>query len=307
MKITILLVEDDEGVAGVIKTMGDLATARVIEWTLTPSLKTALVLDKSNKFDLIFLDLVLPDSSGDDSVTSIPQFRAPVVVMSGYSDLVEKAKRHGAMTALLKGETLTSKTLANVIQQALSLRQLKIPESQFINRMTSRFDLERIIFNGLVSSYLFWFHPKRSKKIIRILGNSAIIVQLAAVIYLLITYSQYTLRAQYRPSLQDQVLINTGRLVQIEKDKDQMFMTLQRLQNLIDDQGKVMNQIVNKQNLQDQEISAFRAGVWVVVSAVLMNTVALVFAIMLRRGHAQAEELKELKEFFEDRKRKDLT
>ncbi len=61
---------------------------------------------KGRVYDLIFLDLVLPDMDGAQTFASIKKIDpdAHVVLMTGYpdSDLVGKAMQHGAVSLLIK-------------------------------------------------------------------------------------------------------------------------------------------------------------------------------------------------------------
>jgi DNA-binding NtrC family response regulator len=105
---SILIVEDDPSV---VKFM-----SRAFESVQTPkfaiehagSLKAGLELAKSNRHDLVLLDLGLPDSSGLNSLERLLKAapEAPVVVMTGAGDdaTAAKAVEMGAEDFLQKGQ-----------------------------------------------------------------------------------------------------------------------------------------------------------------------------------------------------------
>lgn len=87
-KGTILCIDDDENLQFVVEQYLSDDGYRVIT---ASNAQTALEKVESAKFDIILLDLVLPDGEG---LTLIPQFKsksaAPIIVVSGKDDTTDK-------------------------------------------------------------------------------------------------------------------------------------------------------------------------------------------------------------------------
>lgn len=105
--IKVLLVEDNPGDALLLReTLAD--TAAVIEWAQATTLGQALEqLDGSRAFDVILLDLSLPDSQGLQTFRRLHEHApdAPVVMLTGMADenLAIEAMHEGAQDYLVKG------------------------------------------------------------------------------------------------------------------------------------------------------------------------------------------------------------
>jgi len=105
--IKILLVEDNLGDAGLIQE--SLAEkAALFEITHVDRLSEAIKLLEENDFDLILLDLSLPDSSGIDTFRKI-QLKTPnlpIILLTGLDDeiLALKLIQEGAQDYLVKGQ-----------------------------------------------------------------------------------------------------------------------------------------------------------------------------------------------------------
>jgi two-component system cell cycle response regulator len=104
----ILLVEDNEDHVYIFKTF--LASDKSISFepVVAASLDEAINLIRDNHFDLVLLDLMLPDSKGINTFISLHcQFpEIPVVVITSLNDseLGIKAAQLGAQDYLIKGE-----------------------------------------------------------------------------------------------------------------------------------------------------------------------------------------------------------
>jgi signal transduction histidine kinase len=131
----ILLVEDNPGDARLIKEM--LADARaqdlIVEWV--SRLADGLEQLSRDKFDLVLLDLDLPDSSGLDTFikTHAKAPQVPIVVLSGLADetLALTAVRQGAQDYLFKNE-INFNQLLRAIRYATERKQAdeKLRESE---------------------------------------------------------------------------------------------------------------------------------------------------------------------------------
>ncbi len=124
--IRILLVEDNPGDAGLVTEMLGETTSVQFELTESDRLETALELLEKRKFDIILLDLSLPDGYGLNTVIQMhvagPEI--PIVVMSGLGDedLAIKALHEGAQDYLVKGR-VDSDLLIRSVRYAIERKQ----------------------------------------------------------------------------------------------------------------------------------------------------------------------------------------
>jgi diguanylate cyclase (GGDEF)-like protein len=107
--IQVLLIEDNPtDVLLLREAVGGDALA-LFEFTIAESLKSGLEYLRQNHFDVVLLDLGLPDSQGLSSFESISSAfpEKPVVVLSGTADqsLALEAVQSGAQDYLVKGPT----------------------------------------------------------------------------------------------------------------------------------------------------------------------------------------------------------
>lgn len=104
----VLLVEDNPGDARLTKEMLAEAGTRRFNHTHVERLGEALVQLHERPFDVILLDLSLPDAWGLDSISQVRAAspNIPLVVLSSLADesLAIQALRHGAQDYLVKGE-----------------------------------------------------------------------------------------------------------------------------------------------------------------------------------------------------------
>jgi PleD family two-component response regulator len=123
--IRLLLVEDDQVDAKAVTAM--LAGAATAQFMVTPagSFDAAAAALRAGRFDVILLDLGLPDSFELETLTKMVPLSAsvPIVVLSGLEDVefAEKAKRQGAADYLFK-DGISSRVLEASVVSALSNR-----------------------------------------------------------------------------------------------------------------------------------------------------------------------------------------
>ncbi len=104
----VLLIEDNRGDARLVREMLTSASGTAFQLSTADHLSTALELLADQQFDLLLLDLSLPDSHGMESFARL-HARAPstpVVVLSGLDDegVAVEAVREGAQDYLVKGQ-----------------------------------------------------------------------------------------------------------------------------------------------------------------------------------------------------------
>lgn len=125
--VEILLVEDNLGDAQLIQTTLQDVAAGAFALTRVPRLAEALQCLNDVTFDLILLDLGLPDCTGFDTLTKLMPRAAnvPILVLTGVDDeeLGEAAIANGAQDYLIKGQLLGHR-LWRVIRYAIERHRL---------------------------------------------------------------------------------------------------------------------------------------------------------------------------------------
>lgn len=123
LDMNILLVEDNPGDSRLICEM--LKDYEFIKYsiTVTEKLATALIILDDHMFDLIILDLNLPDSNGIESLDAVVAATteiSPIIILTGINDeiLGYSAIEHGAKDFLVKG-TINSTQLSRSIRYTI--------------------------------------------------------------------------------------------------------------------------------------------------------------------------------------------
>jgi len=124
----ILLIEDNPAYARLVQKM--LAVSSQVEYQIecADRLSTGLKYLAKGEYDVVLVDLGLPDSKGLDTLDKVyAQAPAvPIVVLTGIDDeaLAVQAVRQGAQDYLVKGD-IDSKTLWRVMRYAVERRQMQ--------------------------------------------------------------------------------------------------------------------------------------------------------------------------------------
>jgi len=133
-KAHLLLVDDDHNTLASLSRAFRLAGH---EATVTDNASKAIELAKSDNFDLIFSDVVMP---GKDGLTLLEELRSqsvstPVVMMSGQADIAMavRATRLGALDFLEK--PISSDKLLLTVENVLKLRRLEAENQQLKQRL----------------------------------------------------------------------------------------------------------------------------------------------------------------------------
>lgn len=129
--IRVLLVEDDAGDAGAIqKSLRDTADLQM-EIVVAATLADARTIIPKFSWDMVLLDLGLPDSTGIATFRAMQELlpTVPIVVLTGVEDvlLVHEAVHEGAQDYLQKGELsaeLLSRTVRHAIERQRTQRSL---------------------------------------------------------------------------------------------------------------------------------------------------------------------------------------
>ena len=132
--IHILVIEDNPGDFLLLKEFLKLTGLKIETVANAGRLDQAFDLLKEQMYDLVFLDLSLPDSEGIDSFISLQKKAAhlPVIVLSGLTDvnIALESISLGAQDYLVKGD-YTEKVLTKTIQYSIERKrnELKLFES----------------------------------------------------------------------------------------------------------------------------------------------------------------------------------
>src|SRR5512143_3644603 len=127
-QIRALLVEDDPDDILLLKdALADVGMGR-IKLDSADRLSRALIQLNGQAYDVLLLDLNLPDSRGLDTLnTTVKSFpRLPVVVLSGLADdaITVEAVRRGAQDYLVKGE-ISGPLVMRVVRYAIERKQVE--------------------------------------------------------------------------------------------------------------------------------------------------------------------------------------
>lgn len=127
--IDILLIEDDLGDARLIREMLLANATGMYKLTLCESLKAGIDVVHKGAFDLILLDLSLPDSAGLDTLFHLRKAvdDIAIVVLTGLNDMTMigiQAMKQGAQDYLVKDD-VDSKILRRAIRYAIERKRIE--------------------------------------------------------------------------------------------------------------------------------------------------------------------------------------
>lgn len=153
--IQVLVVEDNPGDAGLIKEYLEESRYTAFQSSLVDRLSSAVEAMASRKFDVVLLDLNLPDSFGLDTVINMNKAsrEAAIIVLTGLSDdsVGFDAIRNGAQDFLVKGK-ISSDSLARTIRYSIERKKserLSSALNDINNLLNSTLDL-RPTLNGVI-------------------------------------------------------------------------------------------------------------------------------------------------------------
>lgn len=136
--IQILIIEDNMGDAILLKETFSQTGIKIAAIEHVQTLEAAFVYLKTQKTDIIFLDLSLPDSSGIESFIALQQYSGvtPIVILTGIKDtrIALEAINEGAQDFLLKGdldENILTKTILYSIERKRISASLRISNERY--------------------------------------------------------------------------------------------------------------------------------------------------------------------------------
>ncbi|CAN5120058.1 hypothetical protein BH09BAC1_BH09BAC1_22680 [soil metagenome] len=146
INLNILLIEDNPGDAFLIKFYLEESVLKYARLLHAEYLNTALDLLQNNEFDVILLDLNLPDSKGIETLEAVLDAAqgSVVIVLTGLNDekLGLQTVKKGAQDFLVKGQ-FDGKVLTSSVRYAFERYQLQkqvLSFSQMLNDSISQFD-----------------------------------------------------------------------------------------------------------------------------------------------------------------------
>ncbi|WP_164929287.1 hybrid sensor histidine kinase/response regulator [Gloeobacter violaceus] len=155
--IKILLIEDNPSDVRLLREILKDAPAARFEWRAAGRLQEAVAALAHEHFDVVLLDLSLPDSRGLDSLIALKPFAAalPIVVLTGFDDeaLATGAMQLGAQDYLVKGQ-VTGSLLVRSIRYAIERQRAE----QKIHEQAALLDVatDAILLRDLDNRVVFW-------------------------------------------------------------------------------------------------------------------------------------------------------
>jgi PAS domain S-box-containing protein len=151
-RIGVLLVEDNPADARLLREAVREAEGSYIQLTHVETLREAFQRLNNNHFDVVMLDLSLPDADGLETLVSLHTQApsVPIVVLTGLDDeaLAVKAVREGAQDYLVKGQ-VTSQLLVRAMRYATERKRaveaLQRSEEYFRSLIENALDLITVL------------------------------------------------------------------------------------------------------------------------------------------------------------------
>lgn len=126
--LQVLIIEDNPGDVALIKEYVQNISSPSYQMTAVSHLNEALACLKKNHFDVILLDLSLPDSQGIESIVQIKSLdrKWPIVVLTGFKDEKKaiEAVGLGAQDYLNKGD-ITAQSLSKAMLYAIERQKIE--------------------------------------------------------------------------------------------------------------------------------------------------------------------------------------
>ncbi len=138
LTIKILFIEDNPADALLVKKLLGKITTEKFDLVETELIEEGLNYLKKGDFDLVLLDLSLPDSWGLNSVKEVKQIapKIPIIVLTGIEERVNAlaALREGAQDYLIKGSIsadLLVKSIHYAIERQQNAEKLRRSEARY--------------------------------------------------------------------------------------------------------------------------------------------------------------------------------
>jgi PAS domain S-box-containing protein len=155
----ILLIEDSPGDARLIREILSDIGGETVELECEETLASGLKHLGDEQFEVLLLDLSLPDSRGLDTLEKVHPFeqKVPVIVLTGFDDdeMAQRSLRSGAQDYLVKGK-ITADSLGRSIRYALDRRSaeeaLRVSEANYGALIENALDCITVLDgNGMIT------------------------------------------------------------------------------------------------------------------------------------------------------------
>lgn len=129
--VKVLLIEDNEDSVAIINEMLEQAEFTKFDVTDVETLKEGIKFLSDCFFDVVLLDMILPNSAGIETFVQLNKHcpQVPVVIVSGFDDLGCEAVKRGAQDFLPKDE-LSTALIVRSLKYAIERKRL---ESEALN------------------------------------------------------------------------------------------------------------------------------------------------------------------------------
>jgi len=164
--IKVLLVEDEQDVADFEKVALDKYKPIKFDVTHALSLKESLKIIGKKFFDVILLDLILPNGEGLEVFNAIHNKcdDVPIVIVSGFKEYALEAVQAGAQDYLIK--PVNTKQLVTSINYAIERKKLEEDCRADYNKLLSIFDgMEEMIYISDPETYEIIYMNESIKKL----------------------------------------------------------------------------------------------------------------------------------------------
>ena len=140
--IRVLLVEDNKADAALVQRRLGSSTRLTVTFDKAEWLSTATTALQNRPYDIVLLDLTLPDSTGIDTVMAVVKNapNIPVIVLSGREDLetATNSVRAGAQSFVIKKPEITGDELEREILYAMERVRHDLTSKELMRRSVQR-------------------------------------------------------------------------------------------------------------------------------------------------------------------------
>jgi len=156
-KIRVLLIEDNPGDARLLKETFARVYSPLFEITHVDCLNVGLQHLVRENFDVVFLDLSLPDASGIETLMQVQAVapNRPIMVMTGIDDeeLAVRALQKGAQDYLVKGK-VDKDLLVRATRYAIERKRTEVERQRLVRRAQTQSLLVRRILDTVKEGIL---------------------------------------------------------------------------------------------------------------------------------------------------------
>lgn len=191
----ILIVDDESSARVMLERKLDIYSGIIENIKHADSVKSALQVLSENEFDLIFLDIKMPDGTGFDLLEQMEERQVVVAFTTAHDEFALKAFEFAAIGYLLK--PVDSVKLENVMQMARQMKQNRNPQ-----------------YKLLVESY----KEKKIRKLVIPNAEGFLIAEIGDIMYVKsdVNYSEFYFRDNKRKLISSKTLKEYSQILESE-------------------------------------------------------------------------------------------